>query len=178
MEQRFPPNGRRILKGPPGWGSRKLGYDHDYPGADATPLSQISRAAPQQGRFGATKTRRDEMNEIGPDILHQLELAQAEIDQGTLAVGPPVATETSISVSSQTVFGAAGSGTAKHVLLDHYMSGSVRRLWTFVDNAWRYQNITNVEEQGVAQVAFAASRVDAWWNTNNQMSLLRCWKIF
>jgi hypothetical protein len=120
------------------------------------------------------------MTNVSAEVLQQLEQAQAQIDYGLAAGtgGPPVASTASAEVSSQPVFGAAGSATAKHVLLDHYFTSSLRRLWAHAGGAWRYRNVTQTEEQGLAQVAFMANRVDAWWDNNNVLTLIRCWKTF
>jgi hypothetical protein len=77
---------------------------------------------------------------------------------------------------AESAFGAGGSGTAKHVLLDHYFASLHRRLWAYAGGAWRGRNVSNTEEQGLAQVAFASNRVDAWWDSSNKLTILRCWK--
>ncbi len=117
------------------------------------------------------------MTEISPEILEQLALAQAELAQSMEAGDLPVAAEVAAPEITQPTIGAAGSGTAKYLLMDHYFSGSLRRLWAHV-GSWHYKNVSTVEEQGLAQVAFASKRVDAWWDNNNQLTILRCWKSF
>ena len=104
------------------------------------------------------------MTDIDPEVLAQLDQAQAELMQTVEAGGPPVAAELTQAKSE--------------VMLDHYFGSSVRRLWAHAGGAWRYRNVTTVDEQGVAQVAFAANRVDAWWDAANVMTLMRCWKTF
>jgi hypothetical protein len=116
------------------------------------------------------------MAEVSAEIMQQLEQAQIELARSMEAGGPPTAPELTASASAEPIFGAAGSGQAKHVLLDHYFNSSFRRLWAYAGGAWRHANITNTEEQGLAQVAFAANRVDAWWDNNNKLRILRCWK--
>ena len=37
---------------------------------------------------------------------------------------------------------------------------------------------TNAEEQGLAQVATVANLVDVWWNSNNKIMIMRCWRNF
>jgi hypothetical protein len=116
------------------------------------------------------------MTEVSADVMQQLEQAQAELAQTMEAGGPPVAAEVAVPGIPQVTVGAAGSGQANHVLVDHYFTSSLRRLWAYAGGAWRYRNVSNTEEQGLAQVAFASNRVDAWWDNNNVLSLLRCWK--
>lgn len=116
--------------------------------------------------------------EVTPNVMQQLEAAQAELDKGVEADGPPVTSDVTPQAATQPVFGAAGSGKVKHVLVDHYTGSSTRRLWVYAENSWRNKNITNTEEAGLAQVAFAANQVDAWWDANNQITILRCWKTF
>ena len=118
------------------------------------------------------------MEEIPREIMAQLEQAQVELSQTFEAAGPPVVAEMTTTEVAATNFGAAGSGQAKHVLTDHYFTGSTRRLWAHSAGAWRSRNVTNVEEQGIAQIAYAANRVDVWWDTNNMLTLMRCWKNF
>jgi hypothetical protein len=116
------------------------------------------------------------MPEVNAEIMQQLEQAQAKLAQSVEVEGPSAAPEVIASTSAEPTFGAAGSGQAKHVLLDHYFGSSFRRLWAYAGGAWRHANVTNTEEQGLAQVAFAANRVDAWWDNNNKLTILRCWK--
>lgn len=116
------------------------------------------------------------MAEVSAEIMQQLEQAQAELAQSMEAGGPPAAPEVAVPEAAETIFGAAGSGQAKYVLMDHYFTSSTRRLWAHAGGGWRYANVSNTEEQGLAQVAFASNRVDAWWDTNNKLTILRCWK--
>lgn len=118
------------------------------------------------------------MTEVSMEVLQQLEAAQAALEQSFETNGPPISSEVASMEISQPSFGAAGSGVAKHLLVDHYTASSARRLWAYADNSWRNRNITTTEEQGLAQIAFAANRVDAWWDANNQITILRCWKSF
>jgi hypothetical protein len=117
------------------------------------------------------------MAEISSQVLKQLEQAQAALVQSIETAGPPVASEVAIPETAPAVVGAAGSGQAQHVLVDHYFTSSLRRLWAY-SGGWKYANITDAEEQGLAQVAFAASRVDVWWDDQNQLRQIRCWKTF
>lgn len=113
------------------------------------------------------------MAEISAEVMQQLEQAQADIANTLEAQGPPV----EVVLTADAVVGAAGSGVSKHVLLDHYFNSSTRRLWAH-SGEWRHRNVTTAEEQGVAQVAFLADRVDVWWDSNNSLTMLRCWKNF
>lgn len=116
------------------------------------------------------------MAQVSSEVLKQLEQAQAQVAYGLATGGPPVAAGVASESSAEPVFAAAGSDQAKHVLVDHYFTSSLRRLWAHAGGEWRYKNVTNTEEQGIAQVAFLADRVDAWWDNNNVLTILRCWK--
>lgn len=117
------------------------------------------------------------MTEVTVEVEQQLVKAQAELAQSMEAAGPPVE-EMAATEALETVFAAAGSGQAKHILLDHYFTSALRRLWVHAGGAWRHRNVTNIEEQGLAQVGFASNRVDAWWDSSNILKILRCWKHF
>lgn len=117
------------------------------------------------------------MTEVTAKVEQQLVEAQAELAQSMEAAGPPVE-EMAATEALGTLFGAAGSGQAKHILLDHYFNSAIRRLWAHAGGAWRYRNVTNTEEQGLAQVAFASDRVNAIWDSSNILKMLRCWKNF
>ena len=109
--------------------------------------------------------------------MRQLEIAQAEL--GSMDAGvPPVMADVAASGTAGPVFAAAGSGTAQHILVDHYFTGSLRRLWVFAGGQWPHVNITNTEEQGLAQVAYASDRVDASWDGSNKLTMVRCLKSF
>ena len=72
---------------------------------------------------------------------------------------------------------AAGSGTAKYLLLDHFFGGSSGTFWTYDGSTWRAAGTGEPsDEQGFAQVAFAANRVDMWWDANNAVTVVRSWK--
>jgi hypothetical protein len=72
---------------------------------------------------------------------------------------------------------AAGSGTATYLLLDHYFGGSSGTFWTYDGSTWRAAGTGEPsDEQGFAQVAFAANRVDMWWDANNAVTIVRSWK--
>ena len=117
------------------------------------------------------------MADVSPEIMQQLEAAQAALGS-EVAAGPPVAAEVEEAKVETEMFGAAGSGKAAHVLLDHYFTSTARRLWAYAGGAWRHANVATADEAGIAQVAFLASRTDAWWDANNKLTILRCWKSF
>lgn len=72
---------------------------------------------------------------------------------------------------------AAGNGTAKYLLLDHFMGGTNGTFWTYDGSTWRAAGTGEpADEQGMAQVAFAANRVDMWWDGNDAVTIVRCWK--
>lgn len=72
---------------------------------------------------------------------------------------------------------AAGNGTAKYLLLDHFFGGTNGTFWTFDGTTWRAAGTGEpADEQGIAQVAFAANRVDMWWDGNDAVTIVRCWK--
>lgn len=116
------------------------------------------------------------MKEVTAEVEQQLVEIQAELAQSMEAAGPPVE-EMAATETLKTLFGAAGSGQAKHILMDHYFTSALRRLYVY-SGGWRYRNVTNVEEQGLAQVAFASDRVDSWWDNSNILKIMRCWKNF
>lgn len=117
------------------------------------------------------------MKEVTAEVEQQLVEIQAELAQSMEADGPPVE-EMAATETLKTLFGAAGSGQAKHILLDHYFNSALRRLFVHSGGAWRYRNVGNIEEQGLAQVAFASDRVDSWWDSSNILKTMRCWKNF
>ena len=108
--------------------------------------------------------------------MQQLEAAQAELESMD-AGGPPVLADVT-ALEAEPTFAAAGSGKAKHVLVDHYYTSSLRRLWVHAGGNWRYANITSTEEEGLAQVAYASKRVDAWWDGSKKLTTIRCWRSF
>jgi hypothetical protein len=117
------------------------------------------------------------MAEISPAIMQQLAEAQAAL-MSEPATGPPVMEDIEEGEFAAEMFGAAGSGQAAHVLVDHHFTSSARRLWAHAGGAWRHANIGSADEAGIAQVAFLATRTDAWWDASNKLTILRCWKSF
>jgi hypothetical protein len=118
------------------------------------------------------------MAEISAAVLQQLQQAQAALAANLEAQGPAVEPAVTAQAAAQPLFGAAGSGQAKHVLLDHYFTSTLRRFWALAGDAWRHRNVATEDEQGLVQVAFMADRVDVWWDDSNVVTIVRCWKNF
>jgi hypothetical protein len=116
--------------------------------------------------------------DISPTVLRQLEEAQAAVAAATSLTGPPVASN--VLAAGQDHFGvaASGSATVDNLLVDHYFTNTAMTLWARAANGWRHAPLDSDDEQGIAKVAFAADRVDAWWNDSNTVTMLRCWKTF
>jgi C1A family cysteine protease len=68
------------------------------------------------------------------------------------------------------------SGTAQYVLVDKVFGGAVI-VWAYAGGSWRHRYISDGDLTGVAQVLFAASRVDVWWD-GDEITLIRPWKSF
>jgi hypothetical protein len=83
---------------------------------------------------------------------------------------------TVLPAASPTGAPAAGSATAKYLLLDHFFGGNTGTFWAYDGSTWRAANTGSPDEQGMAQVAFAANRVDIWWDSNNAVTIVRSWK--
>jgi hypothetical protein len=122
--------------------------------------------------------RRCGMVEVSAAVMRQLEEAQARLAATAVTAGPPILTAPTEARVPEAPVGGAGSGTAQHVIVDHYFTAGVQRIWAFASGEWRYRDVTHVEEEGIAQVAFAATRVDTAWDSSNVVSVLRCWKTF
>ena len=118
------------------------------------------------------------MMEVTREEMQQLVQAQMALTQSMEADGPPVEEAMGTMQAVESAFGAAGSDTAKHLLLDHHFTSSFRSLWAYAGGAWRHRQVTNADEQGLAQIAFASDRVDACWDSSNKITILRCWKNF
>jgi hypothetical protein len=116
--------------------------------------------------------------EISAEVMQQLEAAQAEVASSETPAGPPVTAEVQLGSGDLFGFGASGSGQATQLLVDHYFTGTSKFLWAMAGGGWRHAVLTADDEQGIAQVAFSADRVDVWWNDSNKVTLLRCWKTF
>ena len=114
--------------------------------------------------------------EISTAVMQQLEAAQAAMSSQIESAGPPAQIE--LTASSGELVGAAGSGRAKYLLLDHYMTSTSKVFWAYVTNTWYHRQVGAAEEQGLLQVAFNAKYVDVWWDANNNITIARCWKVF
>ncbi|MGZ4649761.1 MAG: hypothetical protein ACXV3A_04395 [Kineosporiaceae bacterium] len=122
-----------------------------------------------------------------PEILAQLQEATSKRAAGTVngdggqgaapAAPPPQRTAERAHAAQADQAPAAGSANAQYLLLDHYVGGSYGTLWAYASGAW-HSSTTNEpgDEQGIAQVAFASNAVEADWNANGELWLLRCWK--
>jgi len=117
------------------------------------------------------------MATVNPDVVRQLEEAHAALMRRIESEGPPVEAAVAGPAAPEMVAGAAGCATAQHVLVDHYIGG-VRRLWGYANGAWHPRTIAQVEEEGIAQVAFAADRVSVCWDDSDQLTFIRCWKQY
>ncbi|GAB2754236.1 hypothetical protein [Sinomonas soli] len=119
--------------------------------------------------------------------------SQAVIDQldaasNALAAAPSSASQPSAppqpgaAAAKQPTPGAApagtgGNATTHYLVLDHYVAGGPAALWAYDGAAWRAGLISEPgDEQGFVQVAFAANRVDVWWDTGGSLSVVRSWK--
>lgn len=103
----------------------------------------------------------------------------AEYDPGrpTAPAPRPQKQATVASTTSPDGSPSAGNGTATYLLLDHFFGGSSGTFWAFDGTTWRAAGTGEpADEQGVAQVAFAANRVDVWWDNNDAVTIMRAWK--
>jgi len=119
-------------------------------------------------------------NEPSAEVIAKLQAATAARQSAGAAQQPvaaPPLKEPTTAGSSAGIPGTAGNGTAKYLLIDHYFGGAVGTFWGFDGTSWRAANEAQpADEQGIAQVAFAANRVDLYWNANDALTLVRCWK--
>ncbi len=116
------------------------------------------------------------IEEINPEVMQKLEEAQAHLAQQPIIEGPPIKENALMQEEVGQTFGQAGSGAAQHILIDHYFTSSLRRLWVYADNAWRNRVVNDEALKGIVQTAFDAKSVHIWWNVNNQITLMRCRK--
>jgi len=120
------------------------------------------------------------MAQVSPEILKQLEEAQAKLAQPTRAAaqtpGPALMMQKEATMADGAASAPSGNATANYVLVDHFFGSAYRTLWAYANGAWHAVGAADAEEQGVAQVAFASNRVDVWWDNNNQLTIMRCWK--
>ncbi len=106
------------------------------------------------------------MNEPTPEVLYQLAQAaqrraaeQQDATPEAPAPGTPKPAKQPTTLTSNAPDGspAAGNGTAKYLLADHFFGGSNGTLWTYDGTTWRAAGTAQPsDEQGIAQVAFAA----------------------
>jgi len=115
--------------------------------------------------------------------LKQAKEARAAASSTAPAVAPPAVRmakqPTMLTAADQSP--AAGNATAKYLLVDHYFGGTAGTFWAYDTTSNQWHGATESEpgdEQGIAQVAFAATRVDVNWDDSNALTLARCWKYF
>jgi len=72
----------------------------------------------------------------------------------------------------------SGSGGASYVLVDYSCDSDYRVLWAYAADAWRYKYLSDAEVAGIAKVIMEAKWLDVWWDDNNLIYYLRCWKQF
>ena len=75
------------------------------------------------------------MAEVSAEVMQQLAQAQTELAKSIEAGGPPVASEVAPLEAAESEIAAAGSGQAKYLLVDHYFTGTLRRLCPAADRA-------------------------------------------
>ncbi|MGM0445127.1 MAG: hypothetical protein ACQEQH_01845 [Bacillota bacterium] len=114
--------------------------------------------------------------EISPEVMQKLEEAQAHLAHQTTIEGPPIEEKDLVQGKVGKTFEQAGSGAAKHILIDHYFTSSLRRLWVYSDNAWRNRVINDEDLKGIVKTIFKAKSMQIWWDANNQITLIRCRK--
>jgi hypothetical protein len=118
------------------------------------------------------------MSEISAEIWAQLDEAQATLESLLEATGPMLPTEAAMPDVSGPLLGAGGYAVATNLMLDHYFTSPLRRVYAHASGAWRYRNVTATEEAGLMQVAFAADQIVVWWDASNQLTIIRCVKTF
>lgn len=125
------------------------------------------------------------MEEPSQEIVDQLEAAvRAQSSAPSSSVAAPASSppEPGAVPAKRPTMGAApagagGNATTHYLVLDHYFSGGPAALWAYDGAAWRAGLVSEPgDEQGVVQVAFAANRVDIWWDASGSLSVLRSWK--
>lgn len=106
------------------------------------------------------------MTEINPELRSQLE--QSPAARALAAELEPSTPGTAASTISR--------AEATHLTLDHYVTSGIYRLHVRAGGDWRYCDVDAAGEQGIAQLAFMSDIVEAEWDENNHIRLLRCWK--
>jgi hypothetical protein len=118
------------------------------------------------------------MSEISAEIWAQLDEAQAALEPLLDATGPMLPAEATMPEVGDPLVGAGGCAVATNLMLDHYFTSPLRRVYANASGAWRYRNVTATEETGLMQVAFAADQVVVCWDASNQLTIIRCVKTF
>lgn len=115
-------------------------------------------------------------------IVDQLDAASSARGAAPSSAQPPAPPAPGAAAAKRPTPGAApagtgGNATTHYLVLDHYVAGGPAALWAYDGAAWRAGLISEPgDEQGVVQVAFAANRVDVWWDTSGSLSVVRSWK--
>jgi len=135
-----------------------------------------SLSVPQPGKIVLHFQRRNDMAEVSAEIMRQLEQAQANLAQNSEKAGSPLAAEGAVPEAAAAR--SSGNGVANYVLLDYYFTNSVRQLWTYSNGAWRYQDVPNIGEKDLVQIAFMSDKVECSWDHDNKLTFLRCSKNF
>jgi hypothetical protein len=122
-------------------------------------------------------------NEPSAEVIKKLQVAtvlmqkSAESAQALSAPPVPPLKEPTVADSSSAPAGTAGNAVAKYLLVDHYFGGATGTLWGYDGTTWRAASESQpADEQGLPQVAFAANRVDIYWNASDALTIARCWK--
>lgn len=114
-------------------------------------------------------------------IVDQLDAASSARGAAPSSAQPPAPAPGAVAAKRPTPgaapAGTGGNATTHYLVLDHYVAGGPAALWAYDGAAWRAGLISEPgDEQGVVQVAFAANRVDVWWDTSGSLSVVRSWK--
>ena len=117
--------------------------------------------------------------DISPDVMEQLEEAQAAVLAAESRVGPPIAAGAMTSETDGIGLSDGGNGQVSYLLVYHYFAFNVplAYLWVRAGDWWRSTKLSSDDEQGIVKVAFEADRVDAYW-AGDEVTTLRCWKTF
>ena len=124
------------------------------------------------------------MEEPSQEVVDQLGAATRAAGASPSSASPPgappdpgAAPAKQPTTAAAPAAGAGGNATTHYVVLDHYFSGGPAALWAYDGAAWRAGLVAEPgDEQGVVQVAFAANRVDVWWDASGSLSVIRSWK--
>ncbi|VVB93669.1 Uncharacterised protein [uncultured archaeon] len=72
----------------------------------------------------------------------------------------------------------AGEGWASYVLIDYDCNSDYRVLWAYVGDTWQYKYLSDAEIVGIAKVIMEATWLYVWYDDNDVIYYLRCWKQF